>query len=184
MTMKPVYKTFTFIAAIVTLSASLSSFDSTSKTTATTSYTITLLGIEKSGINDVWTWTLTNTNPDNGLNGTLQNVSHWSLPLCPAAEAALVSAEYSYDGIHWMSSSIQIERDPSIRLCTREDVLKFDAGTSGTTPTYYRATFNRVFTVDAWAQSYIKTGGGLQGCNMYTYTGIGCNEITGGTRND
>lgn len=182
--MKPLYKSFSFIAAIAALSISLFSFNTDVKKQTVTSYTITLLGIEKVGTNDVWTWTLTNTNPGNGSNGTLQDVSHWSLPLCPAAEAALVSAEYSYDGINWISSSIQIERDPSIRLCTREDVLKFDAGTSGSTTTYYRATFNRVFSVDAWAQSYIKTGGGLQGCNMYTYTGVGCTEIITGTRND
>jgi hypothetical protein len=131
-----------------------------------------------------WTWTLINTNPGNGRNGTLQDVSHWSLPLCPTAEASLVSAEYSYDGVNWIFSSINIERDPSIRLCTRDGVLKFDAGTSGTSPTYYRATFNKVFNIDPYASSYIKTGGGLQGCNAYTYAGVGCTEPVGEIRKD
>ena len=184
--MKLFSKAFPIITAIAVLCASLSSFKSSKeiKKTNATSYSITLVSIETINANDVWTWTLTNTNPGNGSNGTLQDVSHWSLPLCPAAETALVSAQYSYDGINWISSSINIERDPSIRLCTREDVLKFDAGTSGTTPTYYRATFNKVFSVDPYASSYIKTGGGLQGCNIYTYTGVGCTEIITGTRND
>jgi len=182
--MKQLSKTFFLITAITALSISFSSFKPGTKNSTATSYTITLVGIERVGVNDVWTWTLTNTNPGNGSNGTLQDVSHWSLPLCPAAETALVSAQYSYDGITWISSSINIDRDPSIRLCTKEDVLKFDVGTSGTTPTYYRATFNKVFTVDPFAYSYIKTGGGLQGCNVYTYAGVGCYEIIGGPRND
>jgi hypothetical protein len=182
--MKQLSKAFSLIAAIAVVCLTLSSFRSEVKKSNATSYTITLVGIEKVAANDVWTWTLTNTNPGNGSDGTLQDVSHWSLPLCPAAEAALVSAQYSYDGITWISSSINIDRDPSIRLCTKEDVLKFDVGTSGTAPTYYRATFNKVFTVDPFAYSYIKTGGGLQGCNVYTYAGVGCYEVIGGTRND
>jgi len=182
--MKQFSTTFFLIAAIAAVSVSLSSFNSEVKKPTATSYTITLVNTEKIGANDTWTWTLTNTNPGNGSDGTLQNVSHWSLPLCPAAEAALVSAQYSYDGINWVSVSIEMERDPSIRVCTREDVLKFNAGTTGSSPTYYRATFNRVFTVDPFAYSYIKTGGGLQGCNVYTYAGVGCYEVTGGTRND
>src|SRR4030095_9870910 len=105
--MKQLSKAFLLIATIAVISVSLSSFRTEVKKPTATSYTITLVGIEKVGANDVWTWTLTNTNPGNGSNGTLQDVSHWSLPLCPAAEAALVSAEYSYDGITWHSSSIQ-----------------------------------------------------------------------------
>src|SRR5262245_6617411 len=132
--MKQLSKIFTLTAAIVALSISLSSFKTKKKTTAATSYTITLVSIEKVNGNDVWTWTLQNTNPGNGSNGTLQNVSHWDLPLCPAAEAALVSAEYSFDGINWVSVPIEMERDPSIRVCTTTDVLKFNAGTTGTTP--------------------------------------------------
>src|SRR6185503_12012890 len=133
--MKQLSKIFTLTAAIVALSVSLSSFKPGKKSTAT-SYTITLVGIERVGANDVWTWTLTNTNPGNGSDGTLQNVSHWDLPLCPAAEAALVSAEYSFDGVNWISVPIEMQRDPSIRVCTKEDVLKFNAGTTGSTPTY------------------------------------------------
>jgi len=182
--MKQLSKIFTLSAAIVALSISLFSFSPKKKNSIATSYTICLLGVENVGANYTWTWSLTNTNPGNGSNGTLQNVSHWDLPLCANAEAALVSAEYSFDGTNWTSVSIEMERDPSIRVCTTTDVLKFAAGTTGSTPTYYRATFNKMFTVDPYSYSYIKTGGGLQGCNVYTYTGVGCTEVTGGTRND
>ena len=65
-----------------------------------------------------WTWVLTNPNPGNGEDGTLQNVSHFSIALNAEAEAALISAEYSFDGITWVSVPIELERDPAIRECT------------------------------------------------------------------
>lgn len=140
---------------------------------AFTAYTITLQSAVMIGANQQWTWTVTNPNPGNGNNNTLQDVSHWSLPLSPLAEASLISAEYSTDGSTWNSLSIVIERDPSIRVCTTADVLKFANGTSGSAPAYYRATFDRDFFINPYAVSYIKTGGGLQGCNAYYYSGLG-----------
>jgi hypothetical protein len=181
--MKPLYKIFTLTTAIVVLSISLSSYKSNSKRNAA-SYVINLLSIDRVNGNDVWTWSVSNPSPGNGENGTLQDISHWSLPLCPNAESAVVSAAYSTNGVNWISVAPTMDRDPSIRTCTTNDVLKFDFGTSGTTPTYYRITFNKYFTVDPMAVSYIKTGGGLQGCNLYYYSGIGCTELIGGTRND
>ena len=182
--MKPIYKTFSLVAAIAVLSISLFSFNSDVKKSTAASYTITLLSIEDGGTNDTWTWSVSNPNPGNGDNGTLQDISHWSLPLCPNAEAAIVSAAYSTNGVTWISVSPTMDRDPSIRTCTTNDVLKFDFGTSGTAPTYYRITFNKYFAVDPMAVSYIKTGGGLKGCNLYMYSGIGCTEIPTGPRND
>src|SRR5687767_7719043 len=149
--MKPLYKTFFLIAAITVVSISLFSFNSIVKKPTATSYIITLLGIEDGGTNDTWTWSVSNPNPGNGDNGTLQDISHWSLPLCPNAEAAIVSAAYSTDGINWISVSPTMDRDPSIRTCTTNDVLKFDFGTTGTAPTYYRITFNKYFAVDPMA---------------------------------
>ena len=58
---------------------------------------------------------ITNPNPGNGDNGTLQDVSHLSIPLSAEAEAALVSAEYSYDGITWINVPISMDRDPTIK---------------------------------------------------------------------
>ena len=180
--MKQLSKVFALIAATVVVSVSLSSFSKNKQTTS--AYTIALVGIERVGTNDVWTWAVSNPNPGNGDNGTLQDISHWSLPLCPNAESAIVAAAYSTNGVNWNIVTPTMDRDPSIRTCTTDDVLKFDFGTSGTNVTYYQVTFNKYFTVDPMAKSYIKTGGGLRGCNWYYYPGIGCNEIIGGTRND
>lgn len=181
--MKLIYKTF-LLLIMATMTVSFSSFITGKKKPLTNAaYTISLLGKETVGSNYQWTWTVSNPNPGNGNNGTLQNVSHWSLPLNSIAESALVSAQYSYDGINWFNVSINMDRDPSIRYCTTTDVLKFDVGTSGTDATYYRITFDKEFSINTMAVSYIKTGGGLQGCNMYYYSGVGTDVISG-TRND
>lgn len=168
----------TAVATTITLSSFVAKKAPAKKTTAE-SYQITLLNRATEarptgdGNNSVWMWTLSNPNPGNGDNGTLQDVSHFSLPLSPEAEAALVSAEYSFDGIVWHSISISMDRDPAIKACTSTDVLKFDIGTTGTAPIYYKITFNKDFAVNPYAKSYIKTGGGRNGCNIYYYTGIG-----------
>ena len=139
-------------------------------------YSIQLIGKEDVGTGEQWTWSLTNPNPGNGNNGTLQDVSHWSMALPATAEAALVSAEYSNDGSNWHSLPIEVERDPSIRVCTTIDVLKFNVGTNGADPVYYRAAFSKKFNNNAYATSYIKTGGGLTGCNLYYFAGLSASE--------
>lgn len=140
------------------------------------SYAINLVSKTGTSSGERWTWQLINPNPGNGNNGTLQDVSHWSMAIPPEAEAALVSAEYSRDGVNWFPVPIEVERDPSIRICTSIDVLKFDVGTIGTDPIYYRATFSEEFQYSAYATSYIKTGGGLKGCNLYYFGGIGSQQ--------
>jgi hypothetical protein len=174
--MKQVIKSIV-LATVVTASViTLSSFIAVKKAPATTTadaYLITLESHEAVGANFQWTWKLTNPTPGNGQNGTLQDVSHWSVPLTPDAEAALVSAQYSMDGINWLSVSATVDRDPSIRACTSVDVLKYDMGTAGNVPTYYRATFSQDFVINPYAKSWIKTGGGLQGCNLYYFSGMG-----------
>ena len=166
----------TCAAAVLTAGIiTLSSFNNKEKvTTNVDAYSIQLVSTasdESRGAYE-WTWILTNPNPGNGENGTLQNVSHFDIALNAAAEAALVSAEYSFDGITWVSVPIELERDPSIRQCTSTDVLKFNAGTVGGEPTYYRATFSESFTANPYATSWIKAGSRF-GCNMYFFTGVG-----------
>lgn len=172
--MKQLFK-FCLIAAIITASClTLSAFIATKKkSNSVDAYQIVLVTKNTVGDNTEWTWSLTNPNPGNGLFGTLRDVSHWDVSLPPQAEEALIGAQYSFDGVNWYSSPIVIERDLSIKLCTLVDVLKFDAGTTGSNPTYYRAIFNEDFTLNPFATSWIKNGGGQQGCNMYYYTGMG-----------
>ena len=168
--MKHFFK-LTILASVVTaLIFGLSAFTSAKKATADC-YQINLIDKSVDGTNETWTWSLTNPNPGNGLNGTLQNVSHFDAVLNPQAEAALLSAEYSFDGITWTSLPIEVERDPAIRACTSVDVLKFNAGTVGSQPTYYRASFSQQFTTNAYATSWIKSGT-RTGCNMYYFCGI------------
>lgn len=174
--MKQILKSI-LLATVVTGSViTLSSFIADKKAsvnTTTDAYVINLESKLTIGANFEWTWKLTNPNPGNGNDGTLQNVSHWSVPLTAEAEAALVSAQYSFDGSNWFNVTATVDRDPSIRVCTSVDVLKFDIGTSGTAPTYYRATFSQDFVINPYAKSWIKTGGGLQGCNLYYFSGMG-----------
>jgi hypothetical protein len=173
--MKHFFK-LTCAAAILTGGIiTLSSFNKTEKaTTNADAYSIQLLSStsDESRSAFEWTWVLTNPNPGNGLNGTLQNVSHFDIALNAEAEAALISAEYSFDGITWISVPIEIERDPSIRQCTTTDVLKFNAGTVGSEPTYYRATFSQEFSSNPYSTSWINSGS-RTGCNMYFFTGVG-----------
>ena len=173
--MKHFFK-LTCAAAILTAGIiTLSSFNKAEKaTTNADAYSIQLLAStpdESRGVYE-WTWVLTNPNPGNGEDGTLQDVSHFSIALNAAAEAALVSAEYSFDGITWISIPATVDRDPGIRQCTETDVLKFDAGTVGGEPTYYRATFTEQFSANPYATSWIKTGA-RSGCNLNFFTGVG-----------
>jgi hypothetical protein len=167
---------FQFSVALATLTAAtfaLSAFVSPEKTASTEGYSIQMIGkVTDETNNEQWTWILTNPNPGNGDDGTLQDVSHLSIPVTAEAEAALVAAEYSRDGITWTSVPLSIDRDPTIKQCTSADVLKFDVGTTGTEPLYFRITFNDEFETSGWAKCYIKTGGGRDGCNWYYFTGV------------
>ena len=135
------------------------------------SYSIQLQSKVEVGTGEEWTWVLTNPSPGNGDNGTLQDVSHWSMSLTASAEGALMSVQYSRDGNNWHTLPVNVDRDPSIRVCTNADVLKYDVSTTGTDPVYYKATFNKKFEVNNWATSWIKTGGGKTGCNLYFFPG-------------
>ena len=172
--MKHFFQKSIIVASVFAFVIGVSSFTKVKKATAT-AYQITSISTEKNGTGEQqqWTWAVSNPSPGNGDNGTLQDVSHWSIPLSPLAEASLVSAEYSFDQITWISVSTQVDRDPTIKSCTGDDVLKFDVGTKGSEPTYYRVTFDQSFGTNSFATSYIKTGGGRNGCNLYYFAGVG-----------
>jgi len=169
--MKHFFK-LTILASVVTaLIFGLSAFTSAKKAANVDAYQISLIDKSVSGTNETWTWSLVNPNPGNGLNGTLQNVSHFDIALSAAAEGSMVSAEYSFDGITWVSVPLEVERDPAIRACTTTDVLKFNAGTVGSQPTYYRLTLGQQFDTNPYATSWINSGN-RTGCNMYFFSGV------------
>jgi hypothetical protein len=173
--MKHVFKMALVVAVLAASYATLTAFVGTKKAKSNSAavYEIVLVTKNTIGSNTEWTWSVTNPNPGSGTNGTLRDVSHWDVSLPASAEDALVSASYSFDGVNWFSSPIVVERDFSIKLCTLVDVLKFDAGTTGSAPTYYRAVFDTDFALNPFATSWIKNGGGQEGCNLYYYTGTG-----------
>src|ERR1044071_6368912 len=110
--MKQIFKTMLVVAIVAAAHLSMSSFITHKKTNSNTSvYQISLLTKNTVSGNTEWTWSVTNPNPGNGNYGTLQNISHWDVVLPSQAEDALVSAQYSYDGINWETSAIVIERD-------------------------------------------------------------------------
>ena len=174
--MKHFFKLTCAAAILTTGIITLSSFNKNEKAiTNVDAYSIQLVSntaADESRGAFEWTWALTNPNPGSGEEGTLQDVSHFSIALNAAAEAALVSAEYSFDGITWISVPITVDRDPAIRQCTTNDVLKFDAGTVGGEPTYYRATFDQEFSTNPYVTSWIKTSA-RTGCNLAFFTGVG-----------
>jgi hypothetical protein len=173
--MKHFFK-LTILASVVTaLIFGLSAFTSVKKANVD-SYQISLVDKSTDGTNETWTWTVTNPNPGNGNNGTLQNVSHFDMALSAAAEGAMVSGEYSFDGIVWVSIPLEVVRDPSIRQCTNTDVLKFNAGTVGGQPTYYRLTLNQTFESNPYSTSWINSGS-KTGCNMYYFAGVGTPKL-------
>ena len=128
------------------------------------------------GTNETWTWSLTNPNPGNGNDGTLQNVSHFDMALSAQAEASIVSGEYSFDGITWVSIPLEMERDPSIKQCTTTDVLKFNAGTVDGEPTYYRLTLSSTFESNPFSTSWVRSGN-RTGCNQYYFEGVGAPKL-------
>src|SRR5688500_11104231 len=101
-------------------------------------YDAQFLSHQQAGSNFEWTWAVSNPNPGNGKNGSLQDLSHWSVAVPEwLSYDDIVAVEYSLDNITWTTLHIQLGTDPS-QSCYDGNVIKFDAGTSGTATTYYR----------------------------------------------
>lgn len=86
-------------------------------------------------------WSVTNTNPGNGSNGTSQNLSHWDwvLPSCIDFSKVLhaySTATWSTDFANWTSFTPTNQTDPS-QSCNTGSVVKFNFGTTGSNTTWY-----------------------------------------------
>ena len=120
-----------------------------------------------------WIWTVQNPAPGNGMNGTTQDMSHWGFPLNACVDATtVVGAAYSTDGTNWNSFTPDIQVDPS-QPCMTSPVLKFNYGTSGGAPTYYRVYTSVPYEIDEAAQAYYKSGSNT-GCCVFGFDGMGC----------
>ena len=134
-------------------------------------YTTQLISTQAVGLDNEWIWTVTNPNPGNGTECTLQNLSHWNLilPDC-VTNANIVSAAYSTDGVSWISLPAQIAVDPS-STCYSGLVLKFDYGTSGSAPTYYKLVTTGGVTPGPIAAVF--KSGSRTGCHTYADFAVG-----------
>ncbi|MFD2527682.1 hypothetical protein ACFSQD_17790 [Flavihumibacter stibioxidans] len=131
-----------------------------------------LVELEIKGVGDgnyAWIWKVTNKNPGNGKNGTAQDLSHWGIQLEACVRSAernatmdhIVGAAYSFDGENWTSFTPSYKPDPSIKnTCGFEtpNILKFDVGTNGNKPTYYKLIVNKWFSVNRFAKAFYKSG--------------------------
>ncbi|GAA4337659.1 hypothetical protein [Flaviaesturariibacter amylovorans] len=120
-----------------------------------------------------WTWSIRNTNPGNGNNGTIQNLSHWNMTLGSCVNFAdIVSASTSYNGISYNSFQPTLAVDPS-QNCVVTPVLKFNVSTSGSTKTYCRLVVKADYGVDNGAVGFYKSGA-RTGCGPLWFQGMGC----------
>lgn len=122
----------------------------------------------------IWEWKVTNTNPGNGNGNTFQGLSHWSFnPSACVQSSNVVSAAYSTNSTTWYALGTSLGPDPS-NNCTsgQTGLFKFNYGTNGSAPTYYRLILNKqvgVGTTTAYYKSGKKTG-----CGTISFMGILC----------
>lgn len=151
--------------------------DSRSGPCNSNAYTVILESRTYENGNWVWIWSVQNSNPGNGSNGTVQNLSHWGMQFgaCMAI-SSVVGAAYSGDGSNWTSFSPSYQVDPS-QGCMTTPVLKFNYGTTGSVKSYYKLIINTEMPTGT-STAYYKSGSNT-GCCTFSFTGIGCDDGDG-----
>lgn len=146
-----------------------------SSATACNSYNIALESKTQIGGNWEWIWTVQNLNPGNGTNGTVQNLSHWGMQFGSCfIWSSVVGAAYSADGINWTSFTPVFAVDPS-QSCLTTPVFKFDFGTTGSSPSYYKLVLNEDYSIES-SFGYFKSGN-RTGCCTFNFSGVGCTVL-------
>jgi len=139
-------------------------------------YTITLESRTLVAGNWEWVWSVFNPNPGNGLNGTVQDMSHWGMQFSTCFNWEHVAgAAYSFDGITWTTFTPAYVTDPS-QACVTTPVLKFAAGTSGGAKTYYKLVLTMNYDPVNTAFGYYKSGSRMP-CCTFNFTGVGCLHV-------
>ncbi len=119
-----------------------------------------------------WIWSVQNSNPGNGNNGTVQDLSHWGMQFGSCFNwSSVVSAAFSADGATWTAFTPVIATDPS-QSCMTSPVLKFAFGTTGSAKSYYKLVVNQNFAI-AQTPAYYKSGNNT-GCCTFSFSGISC----------
>jgi hypothetical protein len=140
-------------------------------------YIITLESRTQVGVNWEWVWSVQNSNPGNGNNGTIQDLSNWGMQLGTCVIwSDVVAAAYSNNGSNW-TAFIPLYRADLNQTCLTTPVLKFDYGTTGSAKTYYKLTLSHNYP-EGIAFGYYKSGT-KTGCCTFNFTGIGCDDDGG-----
>jgi hypothetical protein len=128
-----------------------------------------------------WTWSVQNPAPGNGTNGTTQDMSHWGFPINACVDlSTLASAAYSGNGVDWTTFTPNVTVDIS-QACMTSAVLKFNYGTYGGNPSYYRIYTTVPYEIDMEALAYYKSGSNT-GCCVFAFDGMYCGGDDGEIR--
>lgn len=137
-------------------------------------YNIVLESRTLVGSNWEWIWSVQNSNPGNGKNGTVQDLSHWGMQFGSCIIMPYITgAAYSSDGNNWTSFTPVYQVDPS-QNCMTTPLLKFDFGTSGSSKSYYKLIMNQEFPVGS-TPGYYKSGS-TTGCCTFNFSGVSCED--------
>lgn len=119
-----------------------------------------------------WIWSIQNTNPGNGNNGTAQDLSNWGMELGSCVNwASVISAGFSIDGTTWSDFTPLYQANPG-QGCLTTPVLKFDLGTTGTAKSYYRVILDQ--DVQPGTVVGVYKSGSSTSCCIFSFNGIGC----------
>lgn len=106
-------------------------------------YKVHISDLNKVGNNWVWIWQIKNTKPGNGTNGTVQDLTSWGIGLGEQIKLGdIVQAAYSTDKINWTTFTPKFEADND-QTCSSNRYVKFDFGTSGAKPSYYKLVITK-----------------------------------------
>jgi hypothetical protein len=130
----------------------------------------------------IFLWTVTNPNPGNGKNGTIQNLSHWDFVpgsclvdnLADVTEASYLDSKNGWTTI----LPLTIGQDPAMSNggfnCPTGDVIKFPYGTSGSAPSQYKIVLKGNWGIGNMF-TYFKSGATTGCCSGdLANVGIGC----------
>jgi hypothetical protein len=170
------FSTLLFLSFAIAATFGILAFKTKPSPTSAT-YNAQLVSTQQTGSNYEWVWSVSNPNPGSGTNGTLQNLSHWSLAISDLVTLQdIVGVAYSSDGVNWTPLPVHFAIDKS-QECYLGTVLKFDYGTTGSAPTYYQLIVNKDFPT-GFSLANFKSGN-KTGCYNAPVMGIG-NPTDGG----
>ena len=130
-------------------------------------YTVTVAPSYNAALDQTtFTWTVVNSNPGNGSNGTAKDLGFWAMPLCERAAANIVAQSNNLGQL--VAATYKAE---NALTCYADNVLKFGYGTAGSTPSVYKLVLGGKYTVDQNATGFFKAG---TDCCTRNFAGVSC----------